>query len=177
MKISTQYIGAAGQYFVAYNLSLNNLNTSITIGNTPYVDILVSSETGKASLCIQVKTSSNAFKNRYGKKGFEWTVGKKAVNHFSSNLIYALVDLHLGSEGLPDVYFVPSKWIGNFVKDDFSMNNYFLGTKEEKDFNELIKHTKNRFDIIYKILNSSQEGLNWLDYWPTEKLIQWGSNS
>ena len=48
--------GNAGQFRVASELCRRGYSAAITLGNTPNVDILCSSDDGSKSICIQVKT-------------------------------------------------------------------------------------------------------------------------
>jgi len=79
-----QFIGAAGQYYLAFGLAVRQIHASITLGNAPSVDVLASSSDGKHSLAFQVKTARNAYRrNRYGSEGFEWDVGKGVIGKYS----------------------------------------------------------------------------------------------
>ena len=121
-----QFIGASGQFYVAHQLTKLSIHASITIGNAPHVDIIAASADGAKSISIQVKTSQDAYRrSRYGREGCEWDVGASVIGKVSPNLWYAFVDLKLGSVYEPDVYIVPSFWVGNFVKADWSRKMYF----------------------------------------------------
>ena len=77
----SQFTGTAGQFYVAYGLSIREINAAITLGNAPSVDLMASSSDGKRTLSIQVKTSRNAYRrNRYGHEGYEWDVSKSVIN-------------------------------------------------------------------------------------------------
>jgi hypothetical protein len=90
-----QFVGAAGQFYVAYSLAVRCINASLTLGNAPSVDILASSADGSRTLALQVKTSRNAYRGRrYGKEGcHEWDVGVSVIGKQSPSFWYALVDL------------------------------------------------------------------------------------
>ena len=56
-----QFVGAAGQYYLAYSLAIRQINTGITLGNAPSVDVHASCGDGLGNkLAFQVKTSRNA---------------------------------------------------------------------------------------------------------------------
>src|SRR6266436_1342463 len=94
MKGRAQFVGAAGQYYVAYCLTVRGYHAAITARNVPDVDVLVSSADGQRLLSIQVKTSRNAYRpKRYGYELCEWDVGAASPGKAIANLWYAFVDL------------------------------------------------------------------------------------
>ena len=89
-----QFIGAAGQHYVAYCLGVRYIHAGITLGNVPDVDLIVAKPDGSAALSLQVKTSRGAYcHNHFGKEVCQWPVGEAAVNRCSDRLWYAFVDL------------------------------------------------------------------------------------
>jgi hypothetical protein len=170
-----QLIGAAGQYYVAYGLSKRNIIASLTVGNAPSVDILAASDDGRRSLCLQVKTSRGAYRNcRYDHSGYEWDVGSSVIGRHSESLWYALVDLQEnGDEWKPRVFFVPSRWVAEFVKPDFSRKLYYLASVTE-NLEEIEALTSERWDLVTDYLAGNQKAIDWANTWPKEKLIQWG---
>ena len=144
----SQYIGFAGQYFVAYGLSVRGMSANLTIGNTPNVDILVNSIDGLKSVSIQVKTSENAYRKKlYGHEGYEWRVSSAAINRHSPTFWYAFVDLQENNKTWqPLVFFVPSKWVAEFVLPSWKAFFFFLPSKA-KDI------TLNCWDNILKCLD------------------------
>jgi len=125
---ASQFTGTAGQYYVSYGLAVRNIHASLTVGNAPSVDILAASPNGERALSIQVKTSQNAYRKcRWGREGHEWDAGGSVIGKCYPNLWYAFVDLRNDGKGwCPEVFFVPSFWVGQFVKEDFSRKLYFL---------------------------------------------------
>lgn len=83
---------------------------------------------------------------------------------------YALVDLKLGSEKEPDVYIVPSLWVGDFVKSDWSRKMYFLPSSAW----EL---SKNKWELISSFLDGNPETELFSQTWPEDKLVRWGQNA
>jgi len=171
----SQFVAAAGQYFLAYGLAVRQLNVAITSGNAPSVDVLASSSDGRFSMSFQVKTSRNAYRQRrYGNEGHEWDVGKSVIGKHSSSFWYAFVNLR-EQEGRwdPTIFFVPSRWVSEFVKEGFSRYMYFLGSH---DPNFVIEQTFERWDLVKGYLSGEKIANDWANDWPKDKLVQWGKD-
>lgn len=164
-----QFVGASGQFYLAYGLAAREINASITIGNAPSVDVYASSADGKTSMTFQVKTARNArLLRHYGSEGYEWDVGFGVIGKHSASFWYALVDLQASQQSFnPRVFFVPSLWVAQFVKPGFSRSLFFLPRKAEDD-------TLERWDRVRSYLNGEKEAIEWATTWPEEKLIRWG---
>ena len=155
VNAKSQFIGAAGQYYVAYGLSSRWLHATITLGNAKGVDILCANTDATSSLSIQVKTANNAAKNSYGETGFNWDVGASAVGKFSTNLWYAFVDLRGNTdESIPNVYFVPSRWVGMFVEKTWSRKLFYLKTA-------VANKIANNWDMVIKFLEGDADIKKW----------------
>ncbi len=166
---NTQRTGVIGEYYVAYKLSIAGFTVGLTVGNTPGVDLIICSEDGLKSLTIQVKTSRYAYRpNRYKEEGFEWDVGINVINKHSVFFWYAFVDLKENVEGEPDVYIVPSIWVSEFVKPDFTRKVFFL-PKKASDL------TKNNWDLLSNILLNDNKTIEFAQKWNEEILVRWGS--
>lgn len=165
----SQFVGTAGQFFVSYSLSIREINAAITLGNAPSVDLMASSADGKKTISIQVKTSRNAYRrNRYGFEGYEWDVNKGVIGKYHESFWYAFVDLQEnGKNWTPQVFFVPSRWVAEFVKDNWSRYMYFL-PETAKDL------THERWDLFTSYLNGEQIAIDWANSWPQERLVKWG---
>ena len=151
----SQFIGATGQYYVAYGLSSRWLHATITLGNAMGVDILCANAEGTSSLSIQVKTANNAAKNSYGETGFNWDVGVSAAGKFSPNLWYAFVDLRGNTvEKVPNVYFVPSRWVGMFIEKTWSRKLFYLKTA-------VASKVENNWDMVKKFLDGDKDIHEW----------------
>lgn len=96
-KHSFNIIGAAGEYYVAAELSRRGIIATITLKNTPNIDIVATSHDGKRSINIQVKTKQN-------QQGWILT-NKMEVKSGRRNFFVVLVDLY-GQEG-PDYFIIP----------------------------------------------------------------------
>ena len=166
----TNFIGEAGEHFVAYKLAIRELYVGLTLGNMPNIDLLLSANNGLKSISIQIKTSQGAYrKNRYGIEGYEWDVNKNVIGRSSLDFWYVLVDFKYESEKEPDVYIIPSKWVAEFVLPGFTRYMYFL-PKEAADL------TRNRWDFLEKALSEEKETLNWASKWDDNLLVRWGKN-
>ena len=113
--------GTAGVYYVASQLAMHGFHAAVTYGNAPYVDILVGLSDGSATLSLQVKASENALRAQgrgLNKEPhhYEWDVGMKSAKLHHPSLFYAFVDLKVGTEQLPDIFFVPSKRVFDWFK-------------------------------------------------------------
>ena len=100
--------GVAGEYFVAAELSRRGWIATLTLKNTPNIDVIATTPDGLRTVNIQVKTRS--IKNRAG-----WILTKKIEMLVpSENFYIAFVDLK-GHDEKPDYYLIPrnlfSKWI------------------------------------------------------------------
>ena len=168
----SQFVGSSGQYFVAYALAVRQIHASLTLGNAPSVDILAASVDGSRTLAIQVKTSRDAYRrNRYGNEGFEWDVNVGVIGNHAESFWYALVDLQESDNSWnPRVFFVPSRWVSEFVKPDFSRYMYFLPKT-------MIDRTMDRWDLVQKYLDGDPEAIAWARDWPKNELVSWGSDT
>lgn len=100
--------GVAGEYFVAAELSRRGWIATLTLKNTPNIDVIATTPDGLRTVNIQVKTRS--IKNRAG-----WILTKKIEMLVpGENFYIAFVDLK-GHDEKPDYYMIPrslfSKWI------------------------------------------------------------------
>ncbi len=157
---------------MAYGLALRQIHASLTIGNAPTVDIVVAAADGQKSLSLQVKTSRNAYRgNRYGHAGHEWDVGASAVDKCYEGFWYALVDLRQSISGWnPEVFFVPSWWVGKFVKQNFSRKVYFLPSSADDI-------SKEKWDYVAGYLGGDKSVVTWATTWNEDKLVKWGKYS
>jgi hypothetical protein len=163
MRGRSQFRGSAGQYYVAYCLTVRNFHAAITLGNVPDVDIVVAKEDGSRLLSIQVKTATWAHRGkRYGYELREWDVGRSSAGRSSENLWYAFVDLQEDDAiQKPLVFIVPSLWVGNFVGIDFSRFMYLLRS-------ELWPDCQERWDHIRGFLDEDPMTLAWARQIPKE---------
>ena len=93
--MSTALVGAAGEHYVAYQLSLKGFCVGLSRGGSPFVDIMISNPSGEG-VAIQVKTSSGArraYKRKPQNNRWEFDVGIKAKVLGGERLFYAFVDL------------------------------------------------------------------------------------
>ncbi|NDK09065.1 aspartate ammonia-lyase [Candidatus Gracilibacteria bacterium] len=116
-------IGVSGEYFVAAELSQMGIIATLTLKNTPKIDILATNlETGKF-VNIQVKTMS--IHNNAG-----WRLSKKDEEKSTiKNHFYVLVNLK-GTGNLPEYYIIPQKDLAEFISNDYIER---LGGKENRN--------------------------------------------
>jgi hypothetical protein len=156
-----QFVGLAGQYHVAYCLTVRGYHAAITLGNVPDIDLLVSAHDGAKLLAFQVKTATWAHRpKRYGYELREWDVGESAVGRGNDGLWYAFVDLQeevSDSETTwsPKVYLVPSLWVASMVTADYARKRYFLRY-------ELWTACEERWDRIDGYFSGSQDTVAWM---------------
>jgi len=136
---------AAGEYYVAYQLSARGYIVAIPRANVPSLDLLVSDISGRRSISVQVKTSSGAsrtFKRRPENERWEFDVGPKGKSSCGENLLYAFVDLKWG-DGTPEVFIVRSKVVFDFFNDGIDRKRYmmWISLAEAEAFRE-------RWDVV-----------------------------
>jgi hypothetical protein len=167
MRGQSQFVGSAGQYYLAYSLTVRGFHAAITLGNVPDVDVVVANPDGSRLLAVQVKTSRWAYRpNRYGYEMREWHVGSSAVGRSAEGLWYAFIDLQETSaaERSPVVYFVPSLWVSSMVKHDWSLKMYMLRSVLWRDCEE-------RWDRVSGYLGNDPDTMAWCRGVPGE--AQW----
>jgi len=108
---------------------------------------------------------------RYGHEGYEWGVNAGVIGKYRESFWYALIDLQESDDSWsPVVYFIPSRWVAEFVKPDWSRFMYFLPTSV-KDL------TCERWDLVEKYLSGDSSAITWANDWPEQKLVKWGEPS
>ena len=167
MSGHSQFLGVAGQHYVAYCLSVRGIHAAITLGNVPAVDIAIARHDGAIGLSMQVKTSRWAHRpNRYGRDVCEWNVGASAVGRSAENLWYAFVDLREETRAdaaptwTPRVFLVPSVWVGSFVKEDWKLKMYMLPT-------EVWPQCLERWDRMTAFFSGDADTVSWCRDIPT----------
>lgn len=92
--------GVAGEYFVAAELSRRGWIATVTLKNTPNIDVIATDPEGSRTINVQVKTRS--IKNRQG-----WILTKGIEKIVSGNNFFiAFVDL-VGKDAKPDYFLIP----------------------------------------------------------------------
>jgi len=115
--MNPQLVGTAGTYYVMAQLAYQGFHAACTLGNAPSVDILVASEDGEHSLCLQVKATTRATRMRGRGENkapvqLQWALGHRAAKLNSDSLFFAFVDMKdFAVPGIPDVYVVPSGYV------------------------------------------------------------------
>lgn len=105
--------GVSGEYFVAGELSRHGWIATITLKNTPNLDILCTTHDGSRTLNIQVKTKSIG--NKQG-----WIMGKSIEDELKGDNFYIVfVDLNELDEK-PDYYIIPRKEFSKWARQTYS---------------------------------------------------------
>jgi hypothetical protein len=147
---TTAMTAAAGEFYVAYELSARGYIVAIPRANVPSLDLLVSDMSGRRSVSIQVKTSSGArrtFKRQPENERWEFDVGEKARFSCGENLFYAFVDLRW-REAAPEVFIVPSKAVVEAFNDGIDHKRYMMWITSRE-----IGKFRERWDIIEAALS------------------------
>ncbi len=143
--------GAAGEYYVAFQLSARGYAVGLTARGTKSADLLVTNlETGK-SATIQVKTMSKAFvQPKNDEPYWKWRVRSPQVPT-SKTFLYAFVDLKNNISESPDVFIVPSSQLTKLVyewKDNKEkVRDSWLNIQEKE-----AQKYRNRWDVIENVL-------------------------
>lgn len=99
--------GAAGEFYVAAEVSKRGSIATLTIKNTPSIDVIVINPMNGVSVNIQAKTRS--VDNKQG-----WKLSKKAEDKTTiKNLFYIFVNLK--KDELPDYYIIPFNEFSDFI--------------------------------------------------------------
>jgi hypothetical protein len=106
MKPSSQLAGVAGEYFVAAELSRRGFIASITMRNSPGIDVLATNLKAKKAVTIQCKTSRSSTKG--------WILSDKAEVFAPKNHFYVFVRLGAATDR-PAYHIVPSKVVAKYV--------------------------------------------------------------
>ena len=95
-------------------------------------------------------------------------MNRSVIGKHHESFWYAFVNLQEnGSNWSPEVFFVPSRWVAEFVKEDWSRFMYFLPSTA-KDF------CHERWDLLSGYLAEQPEAIQWAKNWPEDKLVKWG---
>ncbi|HBU06935.1 MAG TPA: aspartate ammonia-lyase [Candidatus Magasanikbacteria bacterium] len=139
-------IGVAGEYFVAAELSQLGIVATLTLKNTPSIDILATNlENGKYAN-IQVKTMSVD-----NKTGWRLSVKDEMVSNIK-NHFYVMVNLQ-GNGQLPEYFVIPQAKLAKLIYED--NKNWLAGSPKRKEttmrlFNPFRNEIQKKFGEKYK---------------------------
>lgn len=150
----SQFVGAAGTFYVMSRLAYESVHASATFGNAPYIDIIASSEKGNKQISIQVKTAHFARRTtgRGTNKqwtGLDWALSYKAASLNIDNLFYAFVDLEGEYTDKKNnlwqltVYIIPSENLSMDICKDWKEGYWRLQTSIKA-----MEPWKERWDLI-----------------------------
>ena len=109
-KVNSNITGATGEFFVAGEISKRGAVATLTLKNTPKIDILATNLKKGAFANIQVKTRS-----KDNKQGWKLT-NKVEEKSDIKNLFYVFVNLRENDE-LIDYYIIPHNEFADFIID------------------------------------------------------------
>lgn len=107
--------GISAEYFVAGELTRRGFNVSITLKNTPNIDILVTDKTNSKMFFIQVKAKHQL--NKSGDK--KWLLTSKDEVPKGDNFFYAFVNMNNKDLSPPDIYIVSSNIVSKEIKKGY----------------------------------------------------------
>ncbi len=114
-KVSSDFVGQAGEYFVLGELSRQGWTAALPARNNRAYDIIA--KRGEDHAAIRVKTKSPL------SDAFQWQAKKKTGNIFlelsKHNDFCVLVDIPEQSSGGPTYYIVPTQVIECWLRTDF----------------------------------------------------------
>jgi hypothetical protein len=123
-NIKKNIVGVAGEYFVAAELSQMGIVATLTLKNTPRIDILATNLENGKFVNIQVKTMSIG--NEQG-----WRLSQKDEEKSNiKNHYYVLVNL-LGVGQLPEYYVIPQAKLAELLYKDH--RKWLAGREKRKD--------------------------------------------
>ena len=145
--------GISGEFFVAAELSRRGLIATMTLKNTPLVDVIATNSKGKVA-SIQVKARSE--KNKQG-----WMLGaKSSVRSKICNHYFVFVYLY-DKKHLPEYYVIPynvfadyisknhKKWLAGTNKKGVQHNDSNVRCfKPEKQDNAFAKKYRNNWEVL-----------------------------
>lgn len=115
-------VGIAGEFFVAAELSQRGVVVTLTLKNTPFIDIIATNLEKGTVANIQVKTMSIGNNNG-------WRLGPKdedpssVINHY-----YVFVDLK-GLGKMPEYTIVPKRELADFIRQGHK--NWLAGKRRD----------------------------------------------
>ena len=147
-------VGSAGEFFVSAELSRRSVIATLTLKNTPLIDVIATNPLKGLTANIQVKTRSQS--NKQG-----WVLSKKVEEESNiRNLFYVFVNLKELDE-LPDYYIIPHNtfasyivrkhqlWLSGTYKDGQSrMDNSIRNFKPDKDDAEFGRQFKSNWELL-----------------------------
>ena len=119
-KTTTAIIGACGEHYVAAYLSGHKLIVAMPRAGIPGFDLIVSNEKGGHPIRVQVKTGTQSTrKNKIEGDIYLWSTSYEVIERNDKYLWYAYLWLNgwPNSGNLPEVFFVPSNFVVEVMKE------------------------------------------------------------
>jgi hypothetical protein len=124
-KVASSIVGASGEYYVAAYLSSMGLVVALPRGGTPSTDLIVTTQFGGLSVSLQVKTGAGdsnhmVYKRKPENNYWMWPTSFKAIEVSNESHWFAFVHTAgwPASKCLPDVFFVPSRVVGERMQKE-----------------------------------------------------------
>lgn len=139
-------IGVAGEYFVAAELSQLGIVATLTLKNTPSIDVLATNLENGKFVNIQVKTMSVG-----NKTGWRLSQKDEVISNIK-NHFYVMVNLQ-GNGQLPEYYIIPQAKLAKLIHDDH--RKWLAGNPKRKDttmrlFNPFRDEIQKKFGEKYR---------------------------
>jgi len=122
-KISKNSISLAGEFAVLSKLSILGFDSSLTLGNTKGVDILLSIPDSDKMYKLEVKSklrSVNPSQSELFGRHYAWVMNKKHETIIDSKLFYCFVVLD-DKENQQKFFVIPSKIVAKYVKEQHEL--------------------------------------------------------
>ncbi|MBP6531801.1 MAG: hypothetical protein KA285_00880 [Bacteroidia bacterium] len=119
-ELSKQNIGNAGEYYIAFQLSLHNFITTITLGRAEKFDILTLSPSNQ-HVKLSIKTTQRT-------DSISFPLSKKDELGASDDFFYAFVKFR--EENDPDWWIIPSKRVNAVLQN---ASEIYFNTMTQKD--------------------------------------------
>lgn len=115
------FVSLAGEFFVLAQLALREYVSTLTLGNTKSVDILISNPKTGGLFRVEVKTARRGpFRYRPFGENLEWMMSEKHESIIDNKLFYCFVLLKNLKE-MPRFFIVPSKRVAKYVKEEHEL--------------------------------------------------------
>jgi len=153
VKLKTDQVGRAGEYFVAAEITRRGGYAVTFSGNMPGIDLLASDAEHERTVTVQIKTKTSGDWQTSIKRGVEWKKDPKDKRY------WVLVDLGTPA---PTYFVMPAYWIENDILQTYREYIARHGGKRVK--NEASTH----HSITRKRVEQWRDRWDLLGLWPAE---------
>lgn len=119
MRGSTNKMNLAGEFYAMHRFYLEEeLEPTLTLGNTKAVDILLLNRKNNKLFQVEVKTTGTVLNNKFLQgQAIDWWMDKKHETITNVELIYCFVFLPKDKSQKPGLFLVPSKFVAKHCRD------------------------------------------------------------